>query len=117
MPYLRETLSVFRQYQDCGVALAAPEVPLSARKKLLELGRQYRFFTAASLNSAEVQTPEAPEILRNTDLLAINLDEAAALTGLSFLENDAESVFEFGGRVVAKAPTRYLRSDDSWQSG
>lgn len=92
--YIAEAVAVFGQYQSCGVALAAPEVPLSARKKLLELGRQYDFYNTASLNSAEIQTPEAVHILRNTDLLAINLDEAAALTGLDLLEQDVESIFD-----------------------
>jgi ribokinase len=92
--YVAEARNVFRQYQDRGVALAAPEVPLNAREKLLELGRQYGFFTAASLNSIEIQTPEAVKILMNTDLLAVNLDEAAVLTGLDLLAQDAESVFD-----------------------
>jgi ribokinase len=96
---LAEAAAVFHQYQGHGIALAAPEVPLAARQKLLELGRQYDFFNSASFNSAEIQTPEAIQILKNTDLLAINLDEAAALTGLNLAEHDAESVF---GAVVAQ---------------
>ena len=86
--------SDFKRYQNRGIALAAPEVPLIARQRLLELGRQYGFFTVASLNSAEIQTAEAVEIMKNTDLLAINLDEAAALTGLDMLETDPEAIFD-----------------------
>jgi sugar/nucleoside kinase (ribokinase family) len=92
--YVSDVQSIFRQYQNCGVALAAPEVPLNARKKLLKLGRQFGFFTAASLNSSEAQTPEAVQILENTDLLAVNLDEASALTGSDLLQKDSESVFD-----------------------
>ena len=92
--YISRALGDFQQFEGRGIALAAPEVPLSARKKLLELGRQYGFFTAASLNSAEIQTPEAVKILQNTDLLAVNLDEAAALIGGGPPGQDPEIVFE-----------------------
>jgi ribokinase len=92
--YIAVAASDFQFYQNRGIALAAPEVPLTARQRLLELGRQYGFFTVASLNSAEIHTVEAVKIIKNTDLLAINLDEAAALTGLDLLETGPEAIFE-----------------------
>jgi len=66
--YIAEASSAFRHYQNRGIALAAPEVPLNARQKLLELGRQYGFFSAASLNSAEIQTPVSVQIVKNIRL-------------------------------------------------
>jgi len=92
--YIDKAADIFQQFAGRGIALAAPEVPLAARRKLLELGRQYDFFTVASLNSAELQTPEAVQILKNTDLLAVNLDEAAALIGGGLHGRDPETVFE-----------------------
>jgi ribokinase len=92
--YIAGAASDFQVYQNRGIALAAPEVPLIARQRLLELGRQYGFFTTASLNSAEMQTAAAIEILKNTDLLALNIDEAAALTGLDLLDIGPEAIFD-----------------------
>lgn len=92
--YIARAEGDFRVYQNRGIALAAPEVPLIARQRLLELGRKNDFFTVASLNSAEIQTTKAVKILKNTDLLAINLDEVAALTGLDLLDANIEFIFD-----------------------
>jgi ribokinase len=75
--------SEFARLAGRGVALAAPEVPLVARRRLLELGRQYRFLTAASFTSAEMLPAAEMGLLALTDLIGINLDEAAALLGRS----------------------------------
>lgn len=85
---------IFMQYQGQGIALSAPEVPLEARARLLELGSRYRFWRVASLTSAEMHAPLAVHILEHTDLLAINLDEAAALAGLDVAKAASESIFE-----------------------
>jgi ribokinase len=69
----------FARFAGRGVALAAPEVPMAARKALLDLGTQYHFFRVTSLTSEESREVMAADILRNTDLLAVNLDEAASL--------------------------------------
>ncbi len=60
-----------------GVALAAPEVPLDARRALLKLGTKYHFFRVASFTSGEMVTAMEMGILSDVDLLAINIDEAA----------------------------------------
>jgi ribokinase len=64
-----------------GIALAAAEVPLAARLRLLELARRRGWLTAAAVNAAEV--PEATEIglFRQVDLLGVNRGEAAAIAG------------------------------------
>jgi ribokinase len=64
-----------------GVALAAPEVPLPARLRLLQMGRKYRFLNTASFTSAEMIPAVEMGLFALTDLLSINLDEAAALLG------------------------------------
>jgi sugar/nucleoside kinase (ribokinase family) len=71
----------FARFAGHGIALAAPEVPLAARRKLLELGTAYRFLRVASFVSAEMQAAVETGLLSETDLLGINLDEAAALAG------------------------------------
>jgi ribokinase len=71
----------FKRLSGHGVVLAAPEVPLAARLRLLQLGRQYGFLNAASFTSAEMVPAVQMGLFALTDLLSINLDEAAALLG------------------------------------
>jgi ribokinase len=88
----------FVRYAGRGVALAAPEIPLEARYKLLELGTEYRFLCAASFVAEEMQPAVEMGMLNHIDLLAINVDEAAAAAGLSLEErlksNSVASVVE-----------------------
>jgi sugar/nucleoside kinase (ribokinase family) len=69
----------FREYRGEGIALAVPEVPLKARKSLLELGTEYGFLRVASFTSEEIVIARKWGLLRRIDLVAINQDEAAAL--------------------------------------
>jgi sugar/nucleoside kinase (ribokinase family) len=69
----------FRRFSVSGIALAVPEVPLSAREKTLELGTKYQLFRVASFSSEEIRAAIANNILQKCDLLAINLDEAARI--------------------------------------
>jgi ribokinase len=72
----------FIRWRGHGVALAAPEVPLPARLKLLELASQYGFFRVACLTGQEARSDLAHAIIAQSDLLAVNLNEAAALAGV-----------------------------------
>jgi sugar/nucleoside kinase (ribokinase family) len=63
--------------------LALPEVPLAARRKLLELGTARGFLRVASFTTAEIRELGGELAAWGIDLLALNLDEAAALAGLS----------------------------------
>jgi len=67
----------FSRFQGCGIALAAPEVPLEARAAVLRLGSAHRFFRVASFTSSEVPSVIESDLLREVDLLALNRDEAA----------------------------------------
>jgi ribokinase len=71
----------FARYAGRGIALALPEVPLDARRKLLELGTVHGFLRVASFTTAEIL--ELGDELKSVDLLALNLNEAAALAGVS----------------------------------
>lgn len=72
----------FEAYRGQAVALAAPEVPLGARSELLRLGRTYQLFCAASFTTEELHDPCGREMLEDVDLVALNVDEAAAAAGL-----------------------------------
>ncbi len=71
----------FALWHAHGIALAAPEVPMEARLKLLELASQHAFLRVSALTSQEARTSEALAVIERTDLLALNLEEAAALAG------------------------------------
>jgi len=73
--------TVFSSYANLGIALAVPEVPLPAREKLLRLAADYGFFKIASFTSAEMKGLITSDLVPYIDLLAVNLHEAAALTG------------------------------------
>lgn len=87
-----------------GIVMAAPEVPLIARQQLLEMGKKYQSFCTASFTSEEIKRVADSGIMSDVDLLAINLDEAAALVDESPNHNDAAA-------IVRKAIQR-LRSDN-----
>jgi len=89
----------FSRFRARGIALAAPEVPLSARQKLLEMGTQYHFLRVAAFNSAEILPALEREMLNITDLLALNRDEAAAVAGI---KSDDESPLTIVEAALAK---------------
>ena len=75
----------FARFARHGVAVAAPEVPMEAREKLLQLGTQYDLLRVASFVAEEIPAALEMGMLRHTDLLAINVDEATAVAGLSLV--------------------------------
>jgi ribokinase len=77
-----------------GVALAVPEVPLDARRALLELGTKYHFLRVASFTSGEMTIAIEAGALSGVDLLAINLDEAARAAQLSSSEESPLTIIE-----------------------
>jgi sugar/nucleoside kinase (ribokinase family) len=78
----------FASYRSHGIALAAPEVPLVARQKLLQMGTTYGFWRVAAFNSAEIVPAIEMSLLAETDLLAMNRDEAAAAAGIQSRSGD-----------------------------
>jgi ribokinase len=78
---IREAEADLRRFVGQGIALAMPEVPLAARAELLALGTRYRLLRVASFTSEEMAQVRHLGILAHVDLLAINLDEAVALSG------------------------------------
>jgi sugar/nucleoside kinase (ribokinase family) len=72
------------------IALAAPEVGLGPRLRLLEFATERGAFRVASLTSAEVEDARALGLLRLVDLLALNEDEAALLAGEAMDTSDPD---------------------------
>lgn len=72
------------------IVVALPEVPLSTRMHLLRKGRARGSFTIASVTSSEASSFRAMGGLSLTDLIALNMDEAAAMIGLP--DGDGSSV-------------------------
>jgi ribokinase len=86
--------AVFTQFAGHGIVLSAPEVPLSAREKLLEMGTTYGFFRAASFISSEIEAAMKMGLLAKMDLLALNLDEARFAAGLPAEDQPADKTVE-----------------------
>jgi len=81
--YIDEAQALFRKNRRSGIALAVPEVPLDARIRVLEYGTKYSLFRAASFTTGELDEVRKRHVLRIVDLLALNIDEAARIAGIS----------------------------------
>ena len=95
---VKESEPDFRRHEGAGIALALPEVPLEARKQLLELGTEYGFFRVASFTSEEIVSARNSGLLKELDLLSINQDEAEALASLG---DDRVSLSDIVARSVS----------------
>jgi ribokinase len=82
----------FARFAGKGIALAAPEVPLLARKQLLEQASRFGFLRSGSFISAEIREAQAMGLFGLLDLVALNIDEAGMIAGQSLDEADAETV-------------------------
>jgi sugar/nucleoside kinase (ribokinase family) len=97
--YISLASAIMGKFGKNGMVMAAPEVPLKARARLLSMGRSQGLFCSASFTSGEVPEVMSSDIPENTDLIAINIDEAAAVAGMSA---EAENIEE----IVQKATDR-----------
>ncbi len=89
---LQEALPEFTRFADKGIVLAAPEAPMPVREILLNMGTQHRLFRVASFTSEEMRYVMQSNMLFNLDLLAINMDEAAAAADMTVENNNAMAV-------------------------
>ncbi len=109
----------FVRHEANGIVLAVPEVPMSARIKLLELGTAYGFFRVASFTSEEMKTVVDEGLLGNIDLLAVNIDEIAAVSGISAKNKTPLSIIESAVQKLKELNPEILVSatagkDGSW---
>jgi ribokinase len=84
----------FARFAGRGIALAAPEVPMATRERLLQLGTFYHFLRVGSFISSEMPAAIESGVLGGVDLVGINVDEAAAVGGVSAEEQSPASIVE-----------------------
>jgi len=72
------------------MALAAPEVPLEARLHLLRLATKHKGLRVAAFTSAEIPQALEMDMPALADIVSLNEDEAAAITGVAFDENSLD---------------------------
>lgn len=89
------------------IVLAAPEVPLAVRRRLLELGTHGGAFRIAAFSSAELGSGEARDLLALSDLVSLNQEEAALLAGRAFVAAEAASFLE-AVALAAATPDQVL---------
>ncbi len=92
--YVEKAIPEFIRFKGKGIALAVPEAPMDSREKLLEIGTTYDFYRVASFTTEEIPGVVNSDLLAQIDLLALNLDEAAAATGLSVENYDSLAIVE-----------------------
>jgi sugar/nucleoside kinase (ribokinase family) len=102
-----------------GIIMAAPEVPLAARKRLIELGKRYGLFCTASFTTGEIEEVLKSDLIDKIDLLAINADEAAAVAGIRSEESDSLSVVRMAVQTLTRHNKNIMVSvtagkDGSW---
>ena len=108
------------------VALAAPEVGLEPRRRLLELATERGAFRVASLTPTDVAEARETGLLGLVDLLALNEDEAMILAGTKFVPDAPEPFLQAlaatldaersGVKVVVTAGSRgaFAFEDGRW---
>ena len=117
--FVAKSEAEFKKYTGKGIALAAPEVSLEARAKLLELATRHKFLRVASFTSGEIGNVIRSGLMQQVDLLGINLDEAAAAAGLSIMDHTPRSIVEAAIKTFIKINPKIMLSvtkgkDGSW---
>ena len=92
--FIESAEAVFSKYKNKFISLAAPEVSLVSRKKLLAITRQFKGFAVASFTSGEIEAAEESEMLPLVDLLAINIHEAKAFIRMESEKNPTRLIIE-----------------------
>lgn len=90
------------------IALAQPEVPLEARRRLLELAGEHGALRAASFTTAELGEARALGLLELVDVAAMNEEEAAGVTGAQLDDADPRPFLERCASAFG-APSRSVR--------
>lgn len=98
--YISRVQDEFIRFSKFGIALAVPEVPLEARKKMLELGTEYNFLRVASFSAEEIPHAINNNLLKMCDLLAVNLEEAAKIANINFDREKSQVIVE---RTITRA--------------
>jgi len=97
--------SFFEQYDlngNEGIVLAAPEVPVETRIRLLKYGKEHGLFNAASVLSSEVEEFTRLKGFELTNLLSINIDEAQRIAAIEGDQPNPEKVIDACIRKLLK---------------
>ncbi|HTP58541.1 MAG TPA: PfkB family carbohydrate kinase [Spirochaetia bacterium] len=122
-PDMDRAEEIIRGLGKQGIALAAPEVPLAARARLLEKATEHGLFRAASFTRAEMPEAQGAGLLSTVDLLAVNAEEALALAGVQEKSADARAILGAGRALSARYPKLLLSVTGgtagswSWEAG
>ena len=117
--YIDRAIPEIQRLGSRGIIMAAPEVPFAARKRLIDLGKQYGLFCTASFTTGEIAEAINSHIIEKIDLLAINSDEAEAVAGSIADQEDAGSVVRMAIQNLIKVNRNIMISittgkDGSW---
>jgi len=115
--FIREASGQIEKFGKSGMILAAPEVPLAARQALLEIGKQNRLFCSASFTTGEIRDALERGIIPGVDLISINLDEAAAVSGTHTSDRDHAAIVESAVQVLRSFNPDILVSVTSGDQG
>lgn len=77
--HIRSAAKELKRARGRGMVLAAPEVPLETRTALLRMGRKNGALTMASFVAEDAKEIRRRKLLKDVDVVAVNLDEAAAI--------------------------------------
>ncbi len=98
---VEEALPQMRRHGRRGIALAVPEAPMGARRRLLELAGAHGMFRAASFTSAEIAPALRDGTIAMADLVSINRDEASALAGKAGRRGPADATVRRAVEILA----------------
>ncbi len=76
------------------IILAAPEVPLNTRIRLLEYGRQRNSLTIASILSSEADEFKSMNGFEMVDILSINIDEAKSIAQIVNETSETKTIID-----------------------
>ena len=106
--YIERASGFIRELGSEGIVVAAPEVPLAARKRILEIGRQYGSFCAASFTSEEIKEAVEAGLMRNVDLLAVNVEEVTALTDRNDKTSDVSTIIMNAAEILQRSNEKII---------
>jgi len=115
--YIEKASGIIRELGSKGIIVAAPEVPLLAREKILEIGKQNGSFCAASFTAEEIKQASKSGLMSNVDLLAVNFDEASALAESKNRIADASSIIINAAEILKKINSKILLSVTAGDKG
>jgi sugar/nucleoside kinase (ribokinase family) len=105
------------KFGNKGIVMSAPEVPLPARLKLLEMGKHYGLYCTASFTTEEINNVLDAGIMTNIDLIAINIDEAKSFAESPVNKTDTASIVQSAIQKLHKLNKNIIVSITAGEQG